>query len=105
MENSSTRPPAVITGNDRALLYYAVLDESVGYTKGHGLLFVDGKEIGKVPCLAICQDKDSRTFTLYYCDRDWSLLGVAADYKSIDAAKHRAELIYPGLAARWIEAH
>jgi len=31
---------------------YAPLDESVGYTVGHGLFFVDGKEIRKAPRLA-----------------------------------------------------
>lgn len=65
--------------------------------------FVDGEEIGRVPCLAICQDKDSRLFTLYYYDRDWNLLGVATDYQSVHAAKHRAERIYPGSSERWIE--
>jgi hypothetical protein len=67
-----------------------VLDESVGYTVGHGLFFVDGKEIGKVPRLAICKDKASELFTLYYCDKDWSPLGVATNYQSVDAEKHRA---------------
>ena|SRR6266850_1211090 len=105
MKNPSTTPPPAITSNDRVLLCYAVLDESVGYTAGHGLFFVDGKEIGKVPCLAICEDKDSRNFTLYYCDRDWSLLGVAADYESVDAAKRRADRIYPRSSSRWVEAH
>lgn len=98
----STTPPSAITTNDRALLHYAVLDESVGYAAGHGLFFVDGKEIGKVPCIAICQDKDSLKFTLYYCDRDWSLIGAAAGYESVDAAKRRAERIYPGSSARWV---
>jgi len=103
MEEPSTTPPQKITRNDRALLCYAVLNESVGYTAGHGLFFVDGKEIGRVPCLAICQDKDSRLFTLYYCDSYWNLLGVATNYQSIDAAKHRAERIYPGSSERWVE--
>jgi len=80
-----------------------MLDETVGYTVGHGLFFVDGKEIGRVPCLVICQDKDSRLFTLYYCDSDWNLLGVATNYQSVDAAKHRAERIYPGSSERWVE--
>jgi hypothetical protein len=105
MESSSNVPPPVICFNDRVLLQYAVLDESVGYTAGHGLFFVDGKEIGKVPCLAICQERDCLRYTLYYCDSDWSLLGVATDYESVDAAKHRAERIYPRSWARWVEAN
>jgi hypothetical protein len=61
-------PPRTITLNDAVLLCYAVLDERVGYTVGHGLFFVVGKEIGRVPRLAICKDRDSAFFTLYYCD-------------------------------------
>jgi hypothetical protein len=105
MANSSNIPPPIICVNDRVLLHYAVLDESVGYTVGHRLFFVDGKEIGRVPCLAICQDKESPGFTLYYCDSDWSLLGVAPGYESVDAAKRRAECIYPRSLARWAEAN
>jgi len=104
MVNPTPRPPRRITLNDSQLLCYAVLDESVGYTAGHGLFFVDGKEIGRVPCLAICHDKDTQLFTLYYCDANWTLLGVAADYPSIDAAKHRADRIYPGSSSCWTEA-
>ena len=89
--------------NDRLLLEYAVLNNSVGFNSGHRLMFVDGKEIGKVPCLAICQDKDSSQFTLYYCDSDWTPLGVAG-YDSVDAAKRRAERIYPGSIACWTRA-
>jgi hypothetical protein len=105
MKDSSNTPPPIICVNDRVLLHYAVLDESVGYTAGHGLFFVGGKEIGRVPCLAICQNRDSSRFTLYYCDSDWGLVGVGTDYESVVAAKRRAERIYPGSSARWIEAN
>jgi hypothetical protein len=96
-------PPRTITLNDTILLCYAVLDEHVGYTVGHGLFFVDGKEIGRIPRLAICKDKDSGLFTLYYCDEDWNPLGVAADYQTVGAAKMRAERIYPGSSTRWTD--
>jgi hypothetical protein len=104
MENPLTTPPPKITLNDGAFLSYAVLDELVGYTVGHGLFFVDGKDIGKVPCLAICRDRDSASFTLYYCDEDWTPLGVATDYRSVEAAKNRAERIYPGSSTRWTDS-
>jgi hypothetical protein len=97
-------PPRTITLNDAALICYAVLDERVGYTVGHGLFFVDGREIGRVPRLAICKDKDSGLFTLYYCDEDWNLLGVATNYQTVDTAKSRAERIYPGSSTRWIDS-
>ena len=79
------------------------LTSSVGYTVGHGLFFVDGKEIGRVPRLAICKDRDSGFFTLYYCDEDRNLLGVATNYQTVDAAKSRAERIYPGSSTRWVD--
>jgi hypothetical protein len=105
MKELKKTPPPVIAENDRVLLWYAWLDGSVGYTEGHGLFFVGGKEIGRVPCLAICEEKLSGKPTLYYCDENWKMLGVAANYESIEAAKRRAELIYPGVATRWVESH
>ena len=105
MKESKKTPPPVIAENDRVLLWYAWLDGSVGYTEGHGLFFVGGKEIGRVPCLAICEEKLSGKPTLYYCDENWKMLGVAANYESIEAAKRSAELIYPGVATRWVESH
>jgi hypothetical protein len=104
MEHSPSPPPPIICVNDRILLHYAVLDDSVGLNSGHGLMFVGYKEIGKVPCLAICQDKDSPQFTLYYCDSDWSPIGIAG-YDSVAAAKRRTERIYPGSSACWVEAN
>ena len=104
MEQVPFTPPPMICVNDRVLLHYAVLNESVGYNSGHGLMFVGAKEIGKVPCLAICQDKDTPEFTLYYCDSDWSPIGIAS-YDTVAAAKRRAERIYPGSSACWVEAN
>jgi hypothetical protein len=104
MDQVPTTPPPIICVDDCVLLHYAVLDNSVGYNAGHGLMFVGGKEIGRVPCLAICRDKQSPQFNLYYCDSDWSLIGVAA-YETVEAAKRRADRIYPGSSASWVEAH
>jgi hypothetical protein len=103
VKNHPNGPPRKITADDGAVICYAVLDESVGYVAGHGLFFVDGKEIAKVPCLAICRNK-SMLFSLYYCDSHWNPIGVATNYKSVDAAKHRAERIYPGLSKQWVES-
>jgi hypothetical protein len=68
------------------------------------LHFVGEKEFGPVPCLAICQDKESGKFVLYYCESDWSPVGIGASYNSVDAAKRRAERIYPGSSACWTPA-
>ena len=104
MAEPARTPPPIICVNDRVLLEYALLDDSVGFRDGHGLVFVDGKEMGKVPCLGICSEKESQQVTLYFCDADWRPVGIAgAD--SIAKAKIRAERIYPGSSARWIQAH
>jgi hypothetical protein len=101
MEQSPQTPPAVICANDRAVLEYALLDHSVGFREGHGLLFVGGKEIGRLPCLAICQDRNSGQVTLYFCDSGWNPIGIAV-LDSVSQAKKKAERIYPGSSARWI---
>jgi hypothetical protein len=67
-------------------------------------MFVDGKELGKVPRLAICEEKKTSKFSIYYCDGDWGPIG-ASGHDSVAAAKRRAELIYPGSSAKWVEAH
>jgi hypothetical protein len=100
-EQSSTSPPPVI--DCLRVLHYAILDSSVGFLSGHGLFFVGRKEIDRVPCLAICQERDSPQVLLVYCERDWTSLG-AASYESVADAKKRAERIYPGSLACWTEA-
>ena len=103
IEEPASTPPPIICVDDRALLQYAVLNDSVGYNSGHGLMFVGGREIGKVPCLAIYKDKNSPRFMLYHCGSDWSLIGMAS-YDSVAAAKRGAERIYPGSSDCWVEA-
>jgi hypothetical protein len=100
---SSPPPPPPAIGSDR-LLHYAILDDSVSVASNHGLLFVDGQEIGKVPCLAICQSKHSSDVVLYYCERDWNSLAVSV-HDSVANAKRRAEHIYPRSFQRWVEAN
>src|SRR5579864_3075965 len=101
MTPDSSLPPPVL--DCARVIEYAVLNESVGYA-GRTLLFVDGKELGQVPCLAICADKNLRGVLLFHCDREWNVLGCSA-YESVSKAKDRAESIYPGLSACWVDAH
>jgi hypothetical protein len=93
--------PPRITLNDRKLLFHAELDESVGFREGHRLVFIDDKELWKVPCLAICSQRDSPQHALYFCDEEWHVIGVAMT-DTVDDAKKRAEYIFPGSAQRWI---
>lgn len=97
-------PPPIICVNDRVLLEYAILDESVGFREGHHILWVGTKEVGRVPCLAISQDKESPQVTFYCCDIEWNPVAIAA-MNSVEEAKNKAERIYPGSSTRWIQAH
>jgi ClpX C4-type zinc finger len=96
----SLPPPAIASGR---LIHYAILDQSVGYTNGHGLQFVDGEDIGRVPCLAICVSRAPSEVLLSFCDKSWNSVAVSV-HDSAANAKRRAEKIYPGSAAKWAEA-
>ena len=81
---------------------YAVLTSDVRYS-AHSYLFRDGKEVGPVPRLAICQALGKTTFTLCHCDDEWDVLGVSGDFESVGKAKARAERTYPGVSACWVD--
>jgi hypothetical protein len=100
-ERSIPKPPPVL--DCARLLHYAVVEKSIVYS-GRTLLFVDGKEVGRVPCLAICEYEGSKVVLLFHCKRDWRVIGCSA-HKSVSAAKKRAEGVYPGLSSHWREAH
>ena len=93
-------PPVLDCGR---IIEYAVLSDSVGYSD-RTLVFVDGKELGRVSCLAICDDKRLGSVVLFYCDSEWTVLG-ASGYDSVPNAKERAERTYPGVSACWVKAH
>jgi hypothetical protein len=97
---SALPPPAI--ASDR-LLFYAILDKLVGFTSGHGLQFVDGEDIGKVPFLAICQARSPAEVLLHFCEKGWNSIAVSV-HDSAANAKRRAEKIYPGSEACWMEA-
>jgi ClpX C4-type zinc finger protein len=84
------------------LLCYAIVDNTVQFS-GRTLLFVDGKELGRVPCLAICENKKLSEVLLFHCDSEWNTLGCSA-HPSVAEAKARAERIYAGISARWVDA-
>ena len=99
-ENRVTSPPPVL--DCARLLRYVVIDKRIEFS-GRTLLFVDGKELGEVPCLAICEEKKTGAVLLFHCTRDWTTLGCSA-HKSITEAQLRAEGIYKGTSSRWVDA-
>jgi ClpX C4-type zinc finger protein len=100
MKQSLPMPPVL---DGARVLEYAVLDESVSYS-GHSSLFIDGKELGPVPCLAICQVKNEAGVLLFHCSGEWRVLG-AAEHPTVAEAKDCAESIYRGVSAHWIEVY
>jgi hypothetical protein len=89
-------PPALVSGQ---VLEYAVLPKSVPYS-GAGLHFVDGKDLGWVPCLAIERGFGSGHVLLLYCDRECGVVSFA-EFPSVGKAKARAERMYRGASSHW----
>lgn len=85
------------------VLEYAVLDASISY-RGHRGLFTGEKEVGPVPCLAICMIGTGPEVLLLHCNRDWTVRGIS-ERESLGAARDFAEQIYPGVSSVWIDAH
>jgi hypothetical protein len=98
-KKQSSPPPVIACAR---LLHYAYVDKSVSYA-GRTLLFVDGKELGRVPQLAICEDLKIGIL-LFHCNQKWKTLG-ASGHDSVKDAKKKAELIYPGISNRWVASH
>lgn len=65
---------------------------------------MDKKELGPVPCLAICKNLEDDEILLFHCSEDWDVLG-AVFYNSVAEAEKRAERTYPGVSSHWIEPH
>lgn len=101
MAQTPSNPPPVLA--NARVLEYAALGKNVSYS-GHSSLFVGGKELGPVPCLAICQPFDGTETLILHCDSSWNVLGIAG-YTSVAEAKKHAERIYPGVSARWTKSH
>lgn len=99
--NSTQNPPPVL--DCARVLDYAVLDSGVEFS-GHSLLFVNGQELGAVPCIAVCEDMKTSDILLFHCAADWNVLGCSA-HPSVGDAKLRAEHVYRGVASRWVHAN
>lgn len=92
------RPPPVLGG--LYVLAFAHADATVKFTQRR-TLNVGGEWLGRVPCLAICQEFDGSDFLVQYCDSSWNPLGVSAGHESVAAAKESTERSYDGLAKKW----
>ncbi len=80
---------------------YAHVDDSVQFEQRHTLI-VDGQSLGRVPCLAVCEELATGEFMIQHCTEDWEPLGVAAGYKSAREAMDSAARSYHGIESKWI---
>lgn len=70
---------------------------------GRTLLFVDGVELGRMPRLAICEERKTSGVLLIHCDQEWNPLGCSA-HDSPQSARQKAQRIYPNIDERWVDA-
>ena len=92
------QPPPML--DSAKVLKYALVASSVQFT-GRLCLYVNGKLLGKVPNLAICQNYKAKDYLLFFCNAKWKVLGVAG-YKTIKETKEKAERAYKGITKKWI---
>ncbi len=93
-----SKPPLIL--DSAKVLKYAIVDTPVAFT-GRLSLYVDGKLLGEVPKLAICQNYKASDYLLLFCNKKWKVLG-AVGYKSIKETKKNAEKAYKGITKKWM---
>lgn len=88
--------------NCARVISYALVDDSVTYVE-RGNFFVDGKLLGAVPKLAICQNLDEEDIMILHCDNEWNVLGAAGGNRTVEEAKESVEKSYGGLKKKWVD--
>jgi hypothetical protein len=71
----TAKPPPVLAS--ARVLAYAILDGSVGFS-GRSRVFVESRELGRVPRLVIAEGLEAADVVLLYCDDDWNVLAASA---------------------------
>jgi ClpX C4-type zinc finger len=94
-------PPSYIY--DSHVVEYAEVDDSVVFEQRRWIN-VNGEWLGKVPCIAICQDFKSLEYVIELCTSGWEPLARVPGYDLIEKAKARLERSYHGVSAKWIRA-
>lgn len=101
MKNQKSDAPDIVL-NCARVLAYAIVDASVTY-KELDIFFVDGKLLGAVPRLAICQNIDEKEIMVFHCDNEWNVLGAAGGNNSVKEAKRWIERSYKGIMSKWVD--
>lgn len=96
----ATAPPPAL--DSARVIAYAIVDDSVQWT-GRQKLFHDGKEMGPVPCLALCQNAwgDWKDIHIFHCNADWEVL-ASGGASTLEEAQATAERAYRGINAKWV---
>ena len=97
MRRSAQRPPPMLMGY--RVTHFLVRDKSIKFS-GRSYLFVDGKELGAVPRLAIGAHK-SEGYVLFHCGSSWNVRGTEASFDSVVDIKRSVARIYPGSFNKW----
>ena len=100
--NKPQIPPPPVLCSAR-VIEYAILDDTVTYT-GRRTLYVGGKELGPVPCLAILENLEGGHIYIAHCDESWSVLGASgidANVETIESLKNEAEVSHRGVTPKW----
>jgi len=94
--------PGIILDSARVLAY-AIIDDAVTYRE-RKTFYVDGKLLGAVPRLALCQNVNGDEVLIFHCDNDWNVLGAGSS-KTLSEAKSWVEKAYIGISTKWVDTH
>ena len=98
---ASARIPPKAIDSCLVLAYVSIPDDVPYANTGH--IYADGRWLGRVPRLAICEWNFRPELMLFHCDKRWRSLGCEGPAGSTTVADlvNRAERQYPGLRSHW----
>ena len=94
----ASAPPPILL--DCWLSHYVRVGRSIPFS-GRTNMYVDGREVGRVPCLAIGHAFRDGEVRLFHCGRSWAVRGNSP-HATVSAAKEQAERLYHGIGGGWL---
>ena len=85
---------------DAWVTHYARIGRGVPFS-GRSRAYMNGIEIGRVPCIAIARSFSDHTSLLLHCGPSWRVRGLCS-YPSVREAKAGAERSYSGIRSHWV---
>jgi hypothetical protein len=99
LENSMPERPAPKALGGCRVICYTPIDDRHRFTCKTKQI-VQGKLMGAMSGLAICQSSEAQEFYLFGCDADWNVV-TDTWHKSLAEAKEQAEFEYAGVNQTW----